>query len=146
MNALSLLLRRTAVVAARRAPVLQHVVYRAMVTKPSSFAVEAPDGTSDALMDAELHQVEDIIEHAAQYEDPAFVAELHHQQEDAAKIFAVDGPDGESEDIHQEDLHAVEEVIEYAAKHEDKEQVVRGHQLEAEIRKAMSKRAGFPDY
>ena len=144
MNTLSLLVRRTSVMAARRIPA-RHV-FRALVTKPTTFAVEAPDGTSEALMDAELHQVEDIIEHAAQYEDPSFVAELHEQQEDAAKIFAVDGPDGESEDIHLEDLHAVDEVIEYAAEHEDKDQIIRAHQLEEEVRKAMTKRAGFPDY
>jgi hypothetical protein len=30
-----------------------------------TFAVEAPDGSSDALLNAELHEVEDIVDYAA---------------------------------------------------------------------------------
>uniref|UniRef100_A0A7S3P8L8 Uncharacterized protein n=1 Tax=Amphora coffeiformis TaxID=265554 RepID=A0A7S3P8L8_9STRA len=161
MNALSLLTRRVAIMAARRCvPVLgtqmttAYYYYRTAVTAttarptsaPPAFAVEAPDGSSDALLDAELHQVDDLIEHAAKFEDLAFVQDLHQQQDEAAKIFAVDAPDGEADDIHQEDLHAIEEVIEYAAAHEDKEFVRRGHELEEAVRKAMTKRQGFPDY
>ena len=97
-------------------------------------------------MDAELREVEDVVDHAAKYEDPAFVQERHQQQEDAAKVFAVDGPDGESEDIHLEDLHAVEDVIDFAAEHENKEKVIEAHKLEEDVKKFMTKRAGFPDY
>ena len=104
------------------------------VPPPKSFAVEAPDGSSEALMDAERHEVEEIIGHAAQFEDPTFVQDLHQKQQDATKTFAVDAPDGEADDIHFEDQHAVEEVIEYAAVHEDKEKVLRTHKLEEAVR------------
>eukprot|EP00977_Amphora_coffeiformis_P003987 scaffold795_cov187-Amphora_coffeaeformis.AAC.28 len=141
MNALSVLARRTALLATRRtAPALGTQVYRAlMATKtavppPKSFAVEAPDGSSEALMDAEQHEVEDIIEHAAKFEDPTFVRDLHQRQQDAAKIFAVDAPDGEADDIHLKDQRAVDEVIDYAAKHEDKEKVLEKHKLQDAVR------------
>ena len=131
----------------RTPPVWGTQVYRAMVTKPpKAFAVDAPDGSSDALMDAEAHEVDDIIDHASKFEDTQFVQDLHAKQEDARKIFAVDAPDGEADDIHERDVHVVEEVIDFAAEHEDKEKVLRTHQMQNEVRKAMNKRQGFPDY
>ena len=154
MNSLAVLARRVSILAVRRgvtvAPALR--VFRSLSTTPTTtgtpipFAVEAPDGTSEALMDAELHEVEDIIDHAAEYEDPTFVEELHQRQQDAARVCAVDGPDGESEDMQTENLHAVDEVIDYAAEHEDKEKVRQAHQLEEAVRKAKASRAAFPDY
>jgi len=153
MNTLSLLTRRTALLASRRiAPALSTQVYRALMATttttntaaasssksaapiPKAYAVEAPDGSSEALFDAEQHQVEDIINHAAEFEDPGFVRTLHQKQQDAAKIFAVDSPDGESDDMHLQDQHAVDEVIDYAALHEDKEKVLHTHKLEEAVR------------
>ena len=115
-------------------------------TKPPVFAVEAPDGTSEALQAAEKRQVDDLIEHAALYEDRAFVQELHAQQDAAARIFAVDAPSGESDAMLKSDEEAVENVIDYAAEHEDKEQIEKMHQLDEAVRQAMNKRAGLPDY
>ena len=148
MNALSLLARRATVLAIRRTPpVWGTQVYRAMVTNPpKAFAVDAPDGSSDALMDAEARQVDDIIDHASKFEDTAFVRDLHAQQEDARKIFAVDAPDGEADDIHERNVHVVAEVIDFAAEHEDKEKVLRTHQTQDAVRKTMNKRQGYPDY
>lgn len=137
MNALSVFARRATLLVARRtAPALgtQAVRVAAMTTFPKNFAVEAPDGTSEALMDAELHEVEEIIDHASEFEDPTFVEELHDKQRDAARTFAVDAPDGEADVIHQEDLHAVEDVIDHAAHHEDREKVIRAHELEDAVR------------
>lgn len=123
------------------------MAYRAMATVATkNFAVDAPDGSSDDWLDAEQHQVEDIIDHAAKFEDMDFVKDLHERQQDAARTFAVDAPDGEADDIHQEDLHAVEEVIDYAAEHEDKEEVLRTHELEEAVRKAMITRQGLSDF
>lgn len=51
------------------------------------FAVEAPDGISDAMMQEDMKQVSNIIEEAALKED---TAEIKAQQ----KVFAVDAPDG----------------------------------------------------
>ena len=113
--------------------------------KAIPFAVEAPDGSSEALKDAELHQVEDIIDHASKFEDLAFVQQLHNQQQDAAKTFAVDAPDGEADDIHQQELHAVEEVITYAAEHEDKKEVLLSHKVEEAVVKVRTGRR-VPDY
>eukprot|EP00977_Amphora_coffeiformis_P007778 scaffold1697_cov180-Amphora_coffeaeformis.AAC.14 len=115
------------------------------VPKPIPFAVEGPDGSSEALRDAELHEVEDIIDHAAKFEDASFVQQLHDQQHDATRTFAVDAPDGEADDIHQEDLHAVEEVISYAAEHEDKEDIILSHKMEEAAVKARTGRR-VPDY
>ena len=115
------------------------------VSKPIPFAVEAPDGSSEALYDAEMHEVEDMIDHAAQYEDGTFVRKLHAQQENATRTFAVDAPDGEADDIHQEDLHTVEEFIAYAAEHEDKEDVILSQKMEEAAVKARTGRR-VPDY
>lgn len=50
-------------------------------------AVEAPDGTSDAMMQEEMKQVANIIDEAALHEDREEIAAQH-------KVYAVDSPDG----------------------------------------------------
>lgn len=115
------------------------------LTKPIPFAVEAPDGSSEALMDAERHEVDEIIDHAAQFENRTYVQNLHDQQEVATRTFAVDAPDGEADDIHEEDVHAVEDIIDYAAEHEDKEEVLFSHKAEEEVVKVRAGRR-VPDY
>lgn len=139
MNALSLLTRRVAPLAARQAPILGTQVYRTMMARVKTFAVDAPDGSSEALMDAEVHQVEDIISHAADFEDRAFVELLHKDQQDAAKIFAVDAPDGEADDIHEKDLHVVEQVIDHAYKHENRDSVIRAHLLDDAMKEKLQR-------
>lgn len=109
------------------------------------FAVDAPDGTSEALRDAEWHQVEDMIDHSETGAD-ALPQESLDATATSAQAFAVDGPDGESDDIHQKELHMVNEVIEYAADHEDKTQVEQMHQHEQAVRRATSERKGWPEY
>lgn len=139
MNALSLLTRRVAPIVARQGPVLTTQVYRTMMARSKMFAVDAPDGSSEALMDAEVHQVEDLIEHAAEFEDHVFVELLHQDQQDAAKIFAVDAPDGETDDIHEKDLHVVDQVIEHAYQHENRDSVVRAHQLDYAMKEKLQR-------
>lgn len=124
MNSLSLLVRRATMVASRRAPVLSVQVARAFSTAiptKNAFAVEAPDGTSDDLIDVEMHQVEDIIDHASKFEDVEAVRKLHAQQDAAKKIFAVEAPDGSPDDLFKAELHEVEEIVEESVKlHEKK--------------------------
>ena len=139
MNALSLLTLRVAPLAARQAPILGIHVYRTMMACAKTFAVDAPDGTSEALMDAEVHQVEDIISHAADFEDHVFVETLHKDQQDAAKIFAVDAPDGEADDIHENDLDVVEQVIDHAYKHENRDSVIRAHLLDDAMKEKLQR-------
>ena len=103
--------------------------------KVKEFAVDAPDGTPEDIQDLELHQVDEIIENAAKFEDPMFVQTLHQQQEEAAKIFAVDAPDGFSDDIIQEELTKVQEVIQHAAEHEDRDFVANLHRQQQEAAK-----------
>ena len=90
---------------------------------PKSFAVEAPDGTSDAQQDSELS----VTESMQNYTPPLT----------KAQIFAVDAPDGEADVVHETEVHAVEEIIDYAAVHEDKDQVMRRHELDEERRRAI---------
>ena len=151
MNSLSLLARRAAILAARRSGMLRHhlsrpIIYRTLTTTTNKhpFAVDAPDGTSEALLDAEQHQVDDIIEHAASHQDTQFVKEMHQEQADAAQTFAVDAPDGESDAMHHVDEEAIEQVINYAAAHEDKEKVIKMHKLDQAVRESMAKRSGVP--
>ena len=91
---------------------------------PKTFAVDGPDGTSNAMEDAEVTAIEQTHN---------FVAET------PPKIFAVDAPDGESDGMHQDELHEVEDIIDSAALHEDKAQVMRSHAEQEEARQAILK-------
>eukprot|EP00977_Amphora_coffeiformis_P012919 scaffold3287_cov181-Amphora_coffeaeformis.AAC.8 len=84
-----------------------------------TFGAESADGTSEDVKDLELHQVEEMIDSAAQYyyHDPIFVKVLPEQQQQqpppqAARVcFAVDGPDGQADDTLQEELEQVKKVV-----------------------------------
>jgi hypothetical protein len=99
-----------------------------MVEARTNFAVDAPDGTSDAQAKANHDAVNDIINYAANHEDYDKVIEQHQQarfeRARARKTFAVDAPDG-SPDAN---LDAVNDIINYAADHEDYDKVVKQHQ------------------
>jgi len=148
MNSLSLLARRSAMVLAARgvpmmaqsAPVMGSQASRFarmwMSSHPkTAFAVDSPDGDSDALRDVELHEVEDIVDFAASHEDVDAVNKLHHDQDEAKKIFAVDSPSGDSDALLSEEIHEVDDIIDYAASHEDKNFVDNLHELQDEGKK-----------
>ena len=50
-------------------------------TAAQSFAVDAPDGESDDIHDAEVHEVEEIIDFAAEHEDKEQVIRRHDMEE-----------------------------------------------------------------
>jgi hypothetical protein len=98
--------------------------------RQKGFAVDAPDGTSDAMRRENLNQVNRIINFAAEHEDKDHVR-FEHQQ----AIRGVDAPDGTSDAMLEEDLKEVDEIIDYAAKHEDKEHIEYEHKMEDAVRK-----------
>jgi hypothetical protein len=102
--------------------------------REKGFAVDAPDGTSDAMRRENLKQVNEIIDYAAEHEDKDKVR-LEHQQ----AIRGVEAPDGTSDVMQKEDLKTVEEIIDYAAKHEDKEHVEYEHKMENAVRKEQAR-------
>jgi hypothetical protein len=98
----------------------------------SNFAVDAPDGTSDAQAKANIDAVNDIINFAATHEDYDKVVNQHQQarfeRARARKTFAVDAPDGTPDDLIKRTKEEVDEIINYAATHEDYDKVVNQHQ------------------
>ena len=66
-----------------------------------TFAVDAPDGSSDTQRKADMEEVENIIEFASSHEDVDAIIKEHEmvqaELERARKIFAVDSPDGTSD-------------------------------------------------
>lgn len=63
-----------------------------MAEARKTYAVDSPDGYSDAWEKEELQEVNHIIQDAAAHEDQEEVERFHKQQEEAAKTFAVDAP------------------------------------------------------
>lgn len=82
--------------------------------KAKGFAVDAPDGTSDAMRRENLKQVSQIIDFAAEHEDAAKIAEAHAQS-----IRGVEAPDGTSDAMRLENLKQVNETIGYVVNHEE---------------------------
>eukprot|EP00567_Pseudictyota_dubia_P018319 CAMPEP_0197433180 /NCGR_PEP_ID=MMETSP1175-20131217/1117_1 /TAXON_ID=1003142 /ORGANISM="Triceratium dubium, Strain CCMP147" /LENGTH=172 /DNA_ID=CAMNT_0042961481 /DNA_START=190 /DNA_END=708 /DNA_ORIENTATION=+ len=93
------------------------------------YAVDAPDGEHD-MEDLEEHKkgVEDIINFAANNEDPNAINAVHAAG--SAKAFAVDAPDGEHdlEDV-EEHGQQVSSFIDDAAKMEDPDEIKRQQEL-----------------
>jgi hypothetical protein len=141
MNSLPILAKRAALVMARKAsPSLATQSHRAtqlwFSTAPKqTFAVDAPDGTSDALLKEELHEVENIIDFAAAHEDADAVNKLHAALEDAKKIIGVEAPDGTSDALLKGEEKEVEEIINFAATHEDKDKINKIHELMDAVKK-----------
>jgi uncharacterized protein (DUF433 family) len=107
------------------------------------FAVEAPDGTSDELLQVEMHEVEEIIDFAAAHEDVEMIKKKHEveaaAQAEARKIFAVEAPDGTSDELMQVEMHEVEEIIDYAADHEDVAKIKKRRENEEAVRKEQAR-------
>ena len=86
------------------------------------FAVDAPDGTSDAMRKENLKQVNQIIDFAAEHEDKDKI-EYEHKM----SIRGVDAPDGTSDDMSKENVKQAFETIEYEAKYKD--QIEEAHKM-----------------
>ncbi len=63
-----------------------------MAEARKTYAVDSPDGYSDAWEKEEMEEIKHIIDDAAAHEDKEEVERFHKQQEEAAKTFAVDAP------------------------------------------------------
>ena len=147
-----MLARRAALVAAQRAsPSIKvlgtqsYRVARMFSTAPqSSYAVEAPDGTPDDLIQEEMHEVEELIDFEAAH--PEFrdaIIKQHEMDEkmdaEARKIFAIEAPDGTSDDLLNEEIHEAEELLEINSLTEDAEKIDMRHQVETEVRKEQAR-------
>jgi hypothetical protein len=101
------------------------------------FAVEAPDGSSDALLNAELHEVEDIVDYAATHENADMINRQHAEEAalvaDGMRTFAVEASDGSSDAELDAELHEVEDIVEFAAMHEDVDMINSQHAEEAAL-------------
>ena len=104
------------------------------------FAVDAPDGDTDAHLAAEMEEINHIIEDTAKFEDAEEVFAAHEAEaklaEDASHTIAVDGPDGDPDGHAQEDLLEVKKLIEQAAQVEDKGEIDLRHLADAKVRKS----------
>lgn len=119
--------------------VLSRNLLNSTKAQPQSFAVEAPDGASYAMMNLDTAVVHHIIDLAHDKD----VVEPDAQE--ATKIFAVEAPDGRLDVECDENLHEVDKKIEFAAAHEDRAEIILRHEEENELRKTV--RAGiYPWY
>jgi hypothetical protein len=88
-----------------------------------TFAVEAPDGGSDALLNTELHEVKDIVDYAATHENADMINRQHAEEAalvaDGMRTFAVEASDGSSDAELEAESHVVEDIVEFADMHED---------------------------
>lgn len=95
------------------------------------FAVDAPDGESDADMESEMEQVDHIID------DTLTKAQADARRKDAP--FAVESPDGESDAELMGDIEEVQHIIDDAAELQDKEKIEKYHKLEEDVKKFHAK-------
>jgi len=56
------------------------------------FAIDGPDGTSDDFLQNEVHQIEDIIDHAAKHEDKDEVLRVHEEVKDLKETMSKNFP------------------------------------------------------
>lgn len=96
------------------------------------YAVDAPDGVSDAEEKAELRHVQEWVEAAAGSEDAAAILQV---RADGAKTVAVDAPDGEPDGRAKEELAQVKRIVDEAAVLEDAAQIQYKHRMEAGVMK-----------
>ncbi|GAX27951.1 hypothetical protein FisN_32Lh029 [Fistulifera solaris] len=81
---------------------------RFLIDARTIFAVEAPDGISDAMEKEDMKQAAHIIDEAAIYEDKEEIDAQH-------RTFAVDAPDGNTDGEIEAELREVREIIERGA-------------------------------
>jgi len=76
-------------------------------------AVDAPDGTSDDMVQEDMQAVEAIINYAKEHEIKEAIDALHEEEEccrrETMKTFAVDGPDGTPDAQIQETLNDIKQ-------------------------------------
>jgi hypothetical protein len=100
------------------------------------FAVDAPDGFSDAAFNEELLEINRIINDAAEHEDKAAVEKRHEMEAELRKkVFAVDAPDGVTDAAVKEELLEITHIIDDAAEHESRQAVDKKHKMENTMRK-----------
>jgi epoxyqueuosine reductase QueG len=85
-----------------------------------TFAVDAPDGTSDGQVKETLEEIDRIIDYAAFYQvaDKIHKEENAELKEQAKKTFAVDAPDGTSDGQLKESLEEIDHIIQFASAYE----------------------------
>jgi hypothetical protein len=96
------------------------------------FAVDAPDGTSDARIKEEMAEIQHIIDDAAVHED---AADIVLQRTLNARVFAVDAPDGIADGGVKEEMAEVQHMIEDAANLEDPRSIRYQHDAQRAIHK-----------
>jgi hypothetical protein len=99
------------------------VAQRARMT----FAVDAPDRTSDGQLKEALEETDHIIDYAALYQvaDKIHKEEYAELKEQAKKTFAVDAPDGTSDGQLKESLEEIDHIIDFASVYEQAEKEMR---------------------
>jgi len=136
--------------------------------KAKGYAVDAPDGTSDAMRKENLKQVNQIIDYAATHEDKEQILFDHKMSmrgveapdgtsdamrlenlkqakriienvHDKEEFVGVDAPDGTPDAMEKETLKQVEEIIDFAAEHEDKDKIEYEHKMENAVRKEQAR-------
>ena len=132
---------------------------RAMMAaaRNKGFAVDAPDGTSDAMRIENLKQAKRIIENvhdkeefvgvdapdgtsdAMRMENLKQAKRIIENVHDKEEFVGVDAPDGTSEAMQMENMKQVEEIIDYAAEHEDKDKINYEHKMENAVRKEQAR-------
>jgi len=132
MSSLSLLIRRTALVASKK------------VSSPHCLSFFKALSTSSAKDTTIIHPEEKEDESiggrvgymtADQLDALDHVFDKDLEEEDVKKTYAVDAPDGEVDGHTVEEMEEIDHIIEDAAEHEDTERVIAQHQGEEEVRK-----------
>lgn len=128
-----------------------------MAAAKSNFAVDAPDGTSDAMRAENLKQANRIIENkhdkeefvgveapdgtsdAMRMENLKQAKRIIENVHDKEEFVGVEAPDGTSDAMQMENLKQVDEIIDYAAEHEDKDKIKYEHKMEKAVRKEQAR-------
>lgn len=79
----------------------------------SSFAVDAPDGTSDGFFKEEMQEVQHILDDTPTVQEKAAALQALIVQS-RSSIHGVDAPDGTSDDMTQEELEAINYILNHS--------------------------------
>jgi hypothetical protein len=79
----------------------------------SSFAVDAPDGTSDGFYNEEMQEVQHILDDTPTVQEKAAALQALIVQS-RSSIAGVDAPDGTSDDMTQEELEAINYILNHS--------------------------------
>jgi hypothetical protein len=79
----------------------------------SSFAVDAPDGTSDGFFKEEMQEVQHILNDTPTVQEKAAALQALIVQS-RGSINGVDAPDGTSDDMNQEELEAINYILNHS--------------------------------